>query len=90
MPYSSSSITLTRAGGTVMANGNVKFDYSGQNNYTTVSNTIPEGFRPAHDQCVISFAQCGLSLLLSPSGSVQALGDPQSAYSTASGCWPTA
>ena len=88
VPYSSSSITLTRVGGVVMANGNVKFDYSGQNNYTTVSNTIPEGFRPAHDQCIIQFESCGFSLLVNPQGRIQALGDPQSAYATASGCWP--
>ena len=71
-----------------MANGNVKFDSSGQNDYATVANAIPAGFRPAHDQCNIQFAPCGLSLLVNPQGRVQALGDPQSAYATASGCWP--
>ena len=71
-----------------MANGNVKFDYSGYNNYTTTSNVIPAGFRPAHDQCIIQFAECGLSLLVNEEGRVQALGDPKSSYATASGCWP--
>ena len=71
-----------------MANGNVKFDYSGQNNYASVANAIPDGFRPAHDQCVIQYESCGFSLLVNPQGRVQALGDPQSAYATASGCWP--
>lgn len=67
--------------------GNVKFDGSGQQNYSTANETIPEAFRPLADQSIISFPSCGFSLLVMRDGKVQMLGDPKSAYSTAHGCW---
>ena len=86
-PYTNSRLTLCRVGRIVTVNGNVKFDGSGQQNYSTANETIPEAFRPLADQSIISFPSCGFSLLVMRDGKVQTLGDTKSAYSTAHGCW---
>ena len=86
-PYTNGRLTLCRVGRVVTINGNVKFDGSGQQHYSTANETIPEAFRPLADQSIISFPSCGFSLLVMRDGKVQMLGDPKSAYSTAHGCW---
>lgn len=86
-PYTNDILTLCRVGRVVTINGNVKFTGSGQQNYTTAVETIPEAFRPLADMSIISFPSCGFSLLVTRDGKVQMLGDPKSAYSTAHGCW---
>lgn len=86
-PYTNNSLTLCRVGRIVTINGNVKFTGSGTQNYATASETIPEAFRPLADQSIIAFPSCGFSLLAMRDGTVQMLGDPRSAYSTAHGCW---
>ena len=88
-PYTSDSLTLCRVGRVVTINGNVKFTGSGQQNYSTANEPIPEAFRPLADMSIISFPSCGFSLLVERNGKVQMLGDPKSAYSTAHGCWMT-
>ena len=88
-PYTNDSLTLCRVGRVVTINGNVKFTGSGQQNYSTANETIPETFRPLADMSIISFPSCGFSLLVMRDGKVQMLGDPKSAYSTAHGCWMT-
>ena len=88
-PYTSDILTLCRVGRVVTINGNVKFTGSGQQNYSTANETIPEAFRPLADMSIISFPSCGFSLLVMRDGKVQMLGDPKSAYSTAHGCWMT-
>ena len=88
-PYTNSRLTLCRVGRIVTINGNVKFDGSGQQNYSTANETIPEAFRPLADQGIIAFPSCGFSLLVMRNGKVQMLGDPKAAYSTAHGCWMT-
>ena len=88
-PYTSDSLTLCRVGRVVTINGNVKFAGSGQQNYSTANETIPEAFRPLSDMSIIAFPSCGFSLLVERDGKVQMLGDPKSAYSTAHGCWMT-
>ena len=88
-PYTNDSLTLCRVGRVVTINGNVKFTGSGQQNYSTANETIPEAFRPLADMSIISFPSCGFSLLVMRDGKVQMLGDPKSAYSTAHGCWMT-
>lgn len=89
-PYTNSRLTLCRVGRIVTINGNVKFDGSGQQDYSTAIETFPEAFRPLADQSIISFPSCGFSLLVMRDGKVQMLGDPKSAYSTAHGCWMAA
>lgn len=86
-PYTKDSLTLCRVGRVVTVNGNVKFTGSGQQNYSTAVEIIPEAFRPLADMSIISFPSCGFSLLVMRDGKVQMLGDPKSAYSTAHGCW---
>lgn len=88
-PYTSDSLALCRVGRIVTINGNVKFTGSGQQNYSTAKETIPEAFRPLTDMSIITFPSCGFSLLVERDGKVQMLGDPKSAYSTAHGCWMT-
>ena len=88
-PYTNDSLTLCRVGRVVTINGNVKFTGSGQQNYSTANETIPEAFRPLANMSIIAFPSCGFSLLVERSGKVQMLGDPKSAYSTAHGCWMT-
>ena len=89
-PYTNNSLTLCRVGRIVTINGNVKFTGSGTQNYAMAVETIPEAFRPLADQSIISFPSCGFSLLVMCNGTVQMLGDPKSAYSTAHGCWMAA
>ena len=86
-PYTNDILTLCRVGRIVTINGNVKFTSSGQQNYSTANETIPEAFRPLADMSIIAFPSCGFSLLVTRDGKVQMLGDPRSAYSTAHGCW---
>lgn len=86
-PYTNDRLTLCRVGHIVTINGNVKFTGSGQQNYSTANETIPEAFRPLADMSIIAFPSCGFSLLVERDGKVQMLGDPKSAYSTAHGCW---
>ncbi|MGE8650648.1 hypothetical protein ACOI8O_02365 [Bifidobacterium adolescentis] len=89
VPYSADGIVLSRTGDIVTVNGNVKFNQSGQNDYSTMNETIPIEYRPSNDvgRSVIAFPQCAFSLLVYQDGTVQALGNPNSAYSTAHGCW---
>ena len=89
-PYTNDSLTLCRVGRIVTINGNVKFTGSGTQNYAPALETIPEAFRPLADQSIIAFTSCGFSLLVMHDGTVQMLGDPKSAYSTAHGCWMAA
>ena len=89
-PYTNDSLTLCRVGRIVTVNGNVKFTSSGQQNYSTAKETIPEAFRPLAEMSIIAFPSCGFSLLVERDGKVQMLGDPKSAYSTAHGCWMAA
>ena len=88
-PYTNNNLTLCRVGRIVTINGNVKFTGSGTQNYVTALETIPEEFRPLADQSIIAFPSCDFSLLVMRDGTVQMLGDPKSAYSTAHGCWMT-
>lgn len=87
VPYSTNRIIFRRSSNVVTINGNVKFDNSGQNNYTSLPDKVPDGFRPVDGQSIIVFPQCAFSLLVDVDGSIQALGDPKAAYSTAHGCW---
>lgn len=88
-PYTKDILTLCRVGRIVTINGNVKFTGSGQQNYSTAVETIPEAFRPLADMSIIAFPSCGFSLLVMRDGKVNMLGDPKFAYSTAHGCWMT-
>lgn len=93
VPYSSNSITLTRVGDICFAGGNVKFNQSGENNYTQARETIPEGYRPAETSNVpIAVFGGNTTFILygEHTGHVVMLGNPNSAYAGCTGVWRTA
>lgn len=93
VPYSSNSITLTRVGDICFAGGNVKFNQSGENNYTQARETIPEGYRPAEKSntpIAVFGGNTTLILYGEHTGRVTMLGNPNSAYTGCTGVWRTA
>ncbi|MGJ0659296.1 hypothetical protein ACR731_06075 [Bifidobacterium longum subsp. longum] len=92
VPYSSNSITLTRVGDICFAGGNVKFNQSGENNYTQAQETIPEGYRPAETSNVpIAVFGGNTTFILygEHTGRVIMLGNPNNAYAGCTGVWRT-
>lgn len=92
VPYSSDSITLTRVGDICFTGGNVKFNQSGENNYTQARETIPEGYRPAEKSntpIAVFGGNTTLILYGEHTGRVTMLGNPNSAYAGCTGVWRT-
>lgn len=92
VPYSSGSVDLLRQGDLCIMTGNVKFSQSGENNYATMTETIPVGYRPVTVNTKIacfthSYGQ--FTLLAAPTGVVTGLGDPKSSYAATNGTWFT-
>ncbi|WP_394897378.1 hypothetical protein [Bifidobacterium longum] len=93
VPYSNNSISLTRVGDICFAGGNVKFNQSGENNYTQARETIPVGYRPAETSNVpIAVFGSNTTFILygEHTGRVVMLGNPNSAYAGCTGVWRTA
>lgn len=93
VPYSNNSISLTRVGDICFAGGNVKFNQSGENNYTQARETIPVGYRPAETSNVpIAVFGGNTTFILygEHTGRVIMLGNPNSAYAGCTGVWRTA
>lgn len=93
VPYSNNSISLTRVGDICFAGGNVKFNQSGENNYTQARETIPVGYRPAETSNVpIAVFGGNTTFILygEHTGRVTMLGNPNSAYAGCTGVWRTA
>jgi hypothetical protein len=93
VPYSNNSISLTRVGDICFAGGNVKFNQSGENNYTKAQETIPVGYRPAETSNVpIAVFGGNTTFILygEHTGRVVMLGNPNSAYAGCTGVWRTA
>lgn len=75
------------------AGGNVKFNQSGENNYTQARETIPVGYRPAETSNVpIAVFGGNTTFILygEHTGCVVMLGNPNSAYAGCTGVWRTA
>lgn len=92
VPYSNDSISLTRVGDICFAGGNVKFNQSGENNYTQARETIPVGYRPAETSNVpIAVFGSNTTLILygEHTGRVVMLGNPNNAYAGCTGVWRT-
>lgn len=92
-PYSNNSISLTRVGDICFAGGNVKFNQSGENNYTQAQETIPVGYRPAETSNVpIAVFGGNTTFILygEHTGRVVMLGNPNNAYAGCTGVWRTA
>lgn len=105
MPYSDRYITLVRVGRIVTAcayitltsnfnqASNVKFNQSGENNYTQARETIPGGYRPAETSNVpIAVFGGNTTFILygEHTGRVVMLGNPNNAYAGCTGVWRTA
>lgn len=92
VPYSNNSISLTRVGDICFAGGNVKFNQSGENNYTQAGETIPVGYRPAETSNVpIAVFGGNTTFILygEHTGRVVMLGNPNNAYAGCTGVWRT-
>ncbi len=92
VPYSSDSILLTRIGDICFMGGNVKFNSSGQNNYTKAQEKIPEGYRPVIVNTTVAVFGGETTFICygEANGTVTMLGNPNSAYAGCTGVWRTA
>ena len=92
VPYSSDSILLTRIGDICFMGGNVKFNNSGQNNYTKAQEKLPEGYRPviANTPVAVFGGETTFICYGEANGTVTMLGNPNSAYTGCTGVWRTA
>lgn len=91
VPYSSNSVLLTRIGDICFMGGNVKFNNSGQNNYTTAQEKIPEGYRPVSVNTPVAVFGGETTFICygEANGTVTMLGNPNSAYAGCTGVWRT-
>lgn len=92
VPYSSNSVLLTRIGDICFMGGNVKFNNSGQNNYTKAREKLPEGYRPviANTPVAVFGGETTFICYGEANGTVTMLGNPNSAYAGCTGVWRTA
>ena len=92
VPYSSDSILLTRIGDICFMGGNVKFNNSGQNNYTKSQEKLPEGYRPVTVNTPVAVFGGETTFICygEANGTVTMLGNPNSAYAGCTGVWRTA
>lgn len=92
VPYSSDSILLTRIGDICFMGGNVKFNSSGQNNYTKAQEKFPEGYRPVivNTPVAVFGGETTFICYGEANGTVTMLGNPNSAYAGCTGVWRTA
>ena len=92
VPYSSDSIFLTRIGDICFMGGNVKFNSSGQNNYTKAQEKLPEGYRPVivNTPVAVFGGETTFICYGEANGTVTMLGNPNSAYAGCTGVWRTA
>ena len=92
VPYSSNSVLLTRIGDICFMGGNVKFNSSGQNNYTKAQEKLPEGYRPVTVNTPVAVFGGETTFICygEANGTVTMLGNPNSAYAGCTGVWRTA
>lgn len=92
VPYSSNSVLLTRIGDICFMGGNVKFNSSGQNNYTKAQEKLPEGYRPVivNTPVAVFGGETTFICYGEANGTVTMLGNPNSAYAGCTGVWRTA
>ena len=92
VPYSSNSVLLTRIGDICFMGGNVKFNNSGQNNYTKAQEKLPEGYRPVTVNTPVAVFGGETTFICygEANGTVTMLGNPNSAYAGCTGVWRTA
>ena len=83
---------LTRIGDICFMGGNVKFNNSGQNNYATAQEKLPEGYRPVSVNTPVAVFGGETTFICygEANGTVTMLGNPNSAYAGCTGVWRTA
>ena len=83
---------LTRIGDICFMGGNVKFNNSGQNNYTKAQEKLPEGYRPVIGNTPVAVFGGETTFICygDANGTVTMLGNPNSAYTGCTGVWRTA
>ena len=83
---------LTRIGDICFMGGNVKFNSSGQNNYTKAQEKLPEGYRPVifNTPVAVFGGETTFICYGEANGTVTMLGNPNSAYAGCTGVWRTA
>ena len=83
---------LTRIGDICFMGGNVKFNSSGQNNYTKAQEKLPEGYRPvtANTPVAVFGGETTFICYGEANGTVTMLGNPNNAYAGCTGVWRTA
>ncbi len=83
---------LTRIGDICFMGGNVKFNSSGQNNYTKAQEKLPEGYRPVTVNTTVAVFGGETTFICygEANGTVTMLGNPNSAYAGCTGVWRTA
>ena len=83
---------LTRIGDICFMGGNVKFNSSGQNNYTKAQEKLPEGYRPVIVNMPVAVFGGETTFICygEANGTVTMLGNPNSAYAGCTGVWRTA
>ena len=83
---------LTRIGDICFMGGNVKFNSSGQNNYTKAQKKLPEGYRPVTVNTPVAVFGGETTFICygEANGTVTMLGNPNSAYTGCTGIWRTA
>ena len=83
---------LTRIGDICFMGGNVKFNSSGQNNYTKAQEKLPEGYRPVivNTPVAVFGGETTFICYSEANGTVTMLGNPNSAYAGCTGVWRTA
>lgn len=83
---------LTRIGDICFMGGNVKFNSSGQNNYTKSQEKLPEGYRPVTVNTPVAVFGGETTFICygEANGTVMMLGNPNSAYAGCTGVWRTA
>ena len=83
---------LTRIGDICFMGGNVKFNSSGQNDYTKAQEKLPEGYRPVTVNTPVAVFGGETTFICygEANGTVTMLGNPNSAYAGCTGVWRTA
>lgn len=83
---------LTRIGDICFMGGNVKFNSSGQNNYTKAQEKLPEGYRPVTVNTPVAVFGGETTFICygEANGTVTMLGNPNSVYAGCTGVWRTA
>lgn len=92
-PYTKDNWWISRDWDTVVVSGNMKYSASDQNNHTTASEIIPDGWRPYgatpndFGYGVVGAINAGWCNFIKPNGRIIMLGNTNGVYSGVTGGW---